>query len=151
MISMNRKDFIVNACGACMGTFGFSGLLSSCRSTKYITGVLGTNGITVNADDFKMTQKGKEAYRSFIIISNEALQYPVCLYRFSPNGYSALWMRCTHQGAELQAAGDFLQCPAHGSEFNNKGVVTNGPASYNLRTFPITVSNNELFIDMRAK
>jgi len=148
---MNRKDFIVNTCCACLATVGFSGLLTSCRSTKYITGILGTDGLTVSTDEFKITQKGKAAYRSFIIISNDALQYPVCLYRLNTNEYSALWMRCTHQGTELQASGDFLQCPAHGSEFNNKGMVTNGPASYNLRSFPVTVTNNELFIDLRAK
>jgi Rieske Fe-S protein len=148
---MNRKAFIVNGCGACLAMVGFPGLLSSCRSTKYITGALGTNGLTVSTNEFKLIQKGEIAYRSFIIIRNDALQYPVCLYRFNINEYSALWMRCTHQGTELLAAGDFLQCPAHGSEFNNKGIVTNGPASYNLRSFPVTVTDNELFIDLRAK
>src|SRR6476661_7604204 len=95
--SMDRKDFIVNTCSACLATVGFSGLLSSCRSTKYVTGTLGTNGLTVSTDEFKITQKGKAAYRSFIIIRNEALQYPVCLYRLNTNEYAALWMRCTHQ------------------------------------------------------
>lgn len=148
---MNRKDFIVNACSVCLTSVGFSGLLSSCSSTRYISGSLGKDGLTVEADEFKIAQKGKTAYRSFIIIRNEALQYPICLYRFNANEYSALWMRCTHQGTELQASGSFLQCPAHGSEFNNKGEVTNGPASNNLRGFPVTVSGNELFIYLRAK
>jgi Rieske Fe-S protein len=148
---LNRKDFIINTCGACMATVGLSGLLSSCTSTRYITGTLETDGLTVSSDEFKITQKNRTAYRSFIIIRNEALQYPLCVYRFDETEYSALWMRCTHQGAELQASGDFLQCPAHGSEFNNKGSVTNGPASNNLRSFPVTVSNNNLFIDLRAK
>lgn len=135
----------------CLTTVGFSGLLASCSSTKYISGSLGKNGLTVDANEFKITQKGKTAYRSFIIIRNEALQYPLCLYRFNANEYAALWMRCTHQGTELLASGNFLQCPAHGSEFNNKGFVTNGPASYPLRSFPVTVSGSELFIDLRAK
>jgi len=60
-------------------------------------------------------------------------------------------MKCTHQGAELQASGDVLQCPAHGSEFNNKGLVKTGPADTNLRTFPVVVNNNELFIDLRKQ
>jgi Rieske Fe-S protein len=60
-------------------------------------------------------------------------------------------MQCTHQGTELQASGDVLQCPAHGSEFNNKGQVTNGPADNGLRTFPITVTNTELLIDLRKQ
>lgn len=148
---MNRKDFIVNACGACMAAVGFPGLLLSCASTRYITGRLGKDGLTVSPNEFKIAQKNKTAYRSFIIIRNEALQYPVCLYRFNDAEYAALWMQCTHQGAELQASGNFLQCPAHGSEFNSKGSVTNGPASRALRNFPVTVSNDEIFIDLRAK
>ena len=36
-------------------------------------------------------------------------------------------MKCTHQGAELQASGDVLQCPAHGSEFNNQGTGNQWP------------------------
>ena len=95
-------------------------------------------------------QNGKTLYRSFIIVRNDALQYPVCVYRVSDNEYSALWMRCTHQGTELQASGDRLQCTAHGSEFDNKGSVKTGPADRSLRSFPVTVSSNQLFIDMRA-
>ena len=111
---------------------------------------MGQDGLTIALDDFKTVSKDKNsAYRSFLIIRNDALQYPICVYRFSNTEYSALWMRCSHQGSELQASGDFLQCPAHGSEFNNKGKVTNGPADNNLRTFPVTVNNNELFIDLR--
>ena len=109
------------------------------------------DGITVNKDEFKIKQKGGTAYSSFIIVRNDILQYPICIYRLNDNEYSALWMKCTHQGAELQASGDVLQCPAHGSEFNNKGIVTNGPASADLRTFPVAVTKEEIFIDLRKQ
>ena len=56
-----------------------------------------------------------------------------------------------HQGTEPQASGDFLQCPAHGSEFNNKAQVTNDSADNGLRTFPVIITNNELFIDLRKQ
>lgn len=146
---MDRRKFIQAGCAACLSATALAGILSSCKTTRYITGKLGTDGLFVSADEFKVTQKGNEGYRSFIIIRNDALQYPVCVYRFSDAEYSALWMRCSHQGSELQASGDFLQCPAHGSEFSNKGKVTNGPADKDLRTFPVTVNKNELFIDLR--
>lgn len=144
---MDRRDFIAKSCAACLSATVISGLFSSCTS-RYITGTLGKDGVTVNKDAFKLSG-GKEGYRSFIIVRNDALQYPICVYRFSETEYSALWMRCTHQGTELQASGDYLQCPAHGSEFNNKGKVTNGPADSDLRTFPVVINNNELFIDLR--
>ena len=148
---MNRRDFIAKGCTACLATTVFASMLPSCASTRYISGNLVKDGLTINKEEFKIRQKGYIEYRSFIIIRNDALQYPICVYRFSDDEYSALWMRCTHQGTELQASGDFLQCPAHGSEFNIKGQVTNGPADDNLRTFPVSITNTELFIDLRKQ
>lgn len=148
---MTRKDFIIKTCTACLSAAAISTLLPSCAATRYVSGNLGKDGLTISTDEFKIKQKGNTAYRSFIIIRNDALQYPICVYRFSNQEYSALWMRCSHQGSELQASGDSLQCPAHGSEFNNKGQVTNGPADNSLRTFPVTVVKNELFIDLRKQ
>lgn len=147
---MDRRKFIKNSCTACLSATALAGVISSCTSTKYISGKLGKDGLTVDVNEFVVRQNGKQSWRSYIIIRNEALQYPICVYRLNEKDYSALWMRCTHQGAELQASGDYLQCTAHGSEFDNKGTVKNGPADRNLRNFPVTVSNDQLFIDMRA-
>jgi Rieske Fe-S protein len=58
-------------------------------------------------------------------------------------------MRCTHQGTELQVYGDKLQCPAHGSEFGNKGELKNGPAATHLRSFPISIDNDQLKISLK--
>ena len=129
---MNRKDFLVKGCTACLSALAISsGLISCSTTTHYLSGKLEKDGITLDKNDFKLSHKGST------------------VYRHSENSYSALWMQCAHQGAELQASGDVLTCPAHGSEYNNKGVVTNGPASRNLRTFPVTITDNVLFIDMR--
>ena len=76
-----------------------------------------------------------------------SIQYIV--YRFDDNKYEALLMKCTHQGTELQAFGDKLQCPAHGSEFNKHGKVENGPASASLRTFPVTITDDQLQISLK--
>jgi nitrite reductase/ring-hydroxylating ferredoxin subunit len=148
---MNRRNFIKDSCSACLSVTVFASLVSSCTSTKYIPGKIGKDGLTISKDDFSIKQKGGTAYSSFIIVRNDALQFPICVYRLSGQEYSALWMKCAHQGVELQAAGDMLQCPAHGSEFNNRGKVTNGPANANLRTFPVLVNGNELFIDLRKQ
>jgi Rieske Fe-S protein len=56
---------------------------------------------------------------------------------------------CTHQGAELQVFGDKIQCPAHGSEFSNRGVLESGPANTDLRKFPIVIENNILKISLK--
>ena len=147
---MDRRKFIKNSCAACISASAITSVFSSCSSVRYISGVLGKDGVTIDKNEFISKKKNKNEYLPFIIVRNEALQYPVCVYRFSDNEYTALWMQCTHQGTELQASGDRLQCPAHGSEFDNKGAIKTGPADKALRSFPVTISNNQLFIDLRA-
>ena len=147
---MDRREFIKNSCTACLSATIIGTMIPSCTATRYISGTLGKDGLFVDTNEFVTKQNGKTIYHAFIIVRNDALQYPVCVYRFNDNEYSALWMKCTHQGTELQASGDRLQCTAHGSEFDNKGSVKTGPADRSLRSFPVNVSNNQLFIDMRA-
>jgi Rieske Fe-S protein len=144
---MNRKEFILKTCGACVGASVISGLLSSCNITQFTTGVITKNGLFINPKAFEKKEKGK--YHLYIVVRNEELLFPICVYRFSETFYSALWMQCAHQGAELNVAGEYLQCPAHGSEYNNRGKVTNGPADRDLRTFPVSVSDHQIFIDLR--
>jgi Rieske Fe-S protein len=148
---MTRKNFIVKACSACLSATAVAMVGTSCSATRYLPGNLVKNGLTINKTDFMIAGRKQSRIRSFVVIRNDALQFPICLYRFSDHHYSAIWMRCTHQGTELQAIGDTLQCPAHGSEFNSIGLVTSGPADNNLRTFPVIVNGNEIFIDLRKQ
>jgi Rieske Fe-S protein len=124
-------------------------MLSACTPTQYISGQLEKDGLVVNKDQFRVGNKG--SYASFVVVRNENLLFPICIYRFNDEDYSAIWLKCAHMGAEVNVVGDTLQCPAHGSEYNNRGVVTNGPATSNLRTFPVVVRNNDLFIDLRKQ
>lgn len=144
---MKRRDFIKSGCTACMAVTGLAALLPACKPGQLISGRLNNDGVLLNLDDFKM----KDGYRMYVVVRNEQLKFPICVYRFSESDYSALWMECAHQGAEVNVAGSYLQCPAHGSEYDNRGRVTNGPAESNLRTFPVTVTNDEIFIDLRKK
>lgn len=144
---MKRREFIRAGCGACLGGM----LLSSCNTTKFVAGTANDNGILVALSEFLTSSAGENKYRQYLIVRNEILRFPICVYRLSETKYSALWMECTHQGAEVQIAGDHLVCPAHGSEFNNTGNVTGGPASNPLRQFPVTLQEDQIFIDLRKK
>jgi Rieske Fe-S protein len=144
---VTRREFISKSCLACAGASLLS--LSGCAS-HYISGTVESNGISILKSEFSQTKKGTASYRTFLLVQHEQLEFPIYLYRFSETEYSALWMECTHQGAELQASGDFLHCPSHGSEFNNRGTVSNGPAEKNLRSFPINISGDKILIDLRA-
>ena len=147
---MDRKDFLKNCGFACMGSIGIAGILQSCSTTKLLNGKITGDDIIILVSDFE-TRNGSNVYfKKYLVIQNDMLQYPICVYRFNENEYSALWMQCSHQGSELQAAGDHLHCASHGSEFNNKGINTQGPAELNLRTFPVVASTNNIFIDLRS-
>lgn len=147
---MDRKDFI-KACGfTCMGSIALASMLQGCSSTKLLNGKINGDNLMVPLSDFE-TRNGKAVYfKKYLVVQNEQLQYPICVYRLNENEYTALWMRCTHQGTELQVFGDKLQCPAHGSEFTNAGAVQNGPADEKLRAFPVIIENNQLKISLKA-
>jgi Rieske Fe-S protein len=147
---MDRKEFI-KACGfACAGSIGIAAGLQSCRSAKILGGKIAGDDMIVPISDFQTKNGNSTYFKKYIVVQNDMLQYPICVYRIGENEYAALWMRCTHQGTELQVFGDRLQCPAHGSEFDNKGTVKNGPADVKLRTFPVTIEKDQLKISLKA-
>jgi Rieske Fe-S protein len=145
---MNRKEFI-QLCGlACIGGSVLTPILLGCSGSSMLNGEISGSDIIVPLDSFTI-QGSPTSYRESVIVYNKQLAYPICVYRFSESRYSALWMRCTHQGAELQVFGDRLECPAHGSAFTDTGAVLNGPASEPLRSLPVTVENNRLRISLK--
>ncbi len=146
---MDRKDFIKRCGYACIGGLVIPSILQSCSSLNLITKnrvnaeMDGTDLLVpissfVNGDNKKL----------YVIAQHPKLNYPVCVYRFSDTEYTALLMACTHQGAELQVFGEKLECPAHGSEFNSKGEVENGPAEENLRSLPTRIESGILKISL---
>lgn len=146
---MNRKEFLKTCGFGCLATITGISLLQSCSSSQVLSKEIKGSDILVPVSDFETVSNGKTDYKKYVIIQNEILQFPICVYRFNDSEYKALLMKCTHQGAELQVYGDKLQCAAHGSEFSNIGTVESGPANTDLRNFPITIENNILKISLK--
>ncbi len=146
---MKRRTF-TRTCVLCLGGAMLPPLVSGCQSTYYTQGVMESNGISVLRSEFDYLKKDQPMTRQYIIVRNDRMTFPICLYRFSDTYYAALLMKCTHKGAELNASGDHLHCPSHGSEFDNKGRVTQGPAEENLRSFAVTTDGQKILIDLRA-
>lgn len=145
---MHRKEFL-KACGiGCLGLISGSVLLESCMGTKYIYATLNDGFLEFPINEFEIIHKDELKFRKYIIVQHNKFKYPICVYRYSASEYTALLMRCTHQGTELQVFGDRLQCPAHGSEFTKTGAVQNGPADEPLRTFPIEIKEDILKINL---
>ncbi len=147
---MNRKAFIKSCGFACAGGIGVAALLQSCSANKILSGKIMADNLVISKRDFETKNSNNTYFKKYIVVHNELLQYPICVYRKNENEYTALWMRCTHQGTELQVYGDKLQCPAHGSEFDSWGAVQNGPADLKLRTFTITIEKDQINISLKA-
>ncbi len=136
---MNRKEFIKTCGCACVG--GLTMLsLGSCVVSNVSSTIVGTD-VIVPLDSFKDS--------NHFIVDNERLQFPIYVFKIADNDYSAVLMSCTHQGTELQAFGEILECSAHGSQFDQMGNVKVGPASENLHKFPVTIKNNQLKISLK--
>ena len=147
---MNRKDFLKTCGMACVSALPLSILMQGCAAPKSIAARIRGDDLIVPLSDFIQRKSAQIVYRPYVIVHHELLQYPVCVYRFSDSDYSALWMSCSHQGAELSVYGDKLVCAAHGSEFTNRGEVTGAPADKPLRRFPVQFTADHLKISLKA-
>lgn len=147
---MNRKSFL-RVCGAgCLGMTFLVASLESCGTTKRIYGDIVGSDMLVPLSAFAFAKKGGVEYRNSIIVQHEDLQDPICVFREKDGkSFTALLMRCTHQGAQLQLFGDKFACPAHGSEFDYHGQIQQGPAESNLRSFPTLIENQQLRISLQ--
>lgn len=142
---MDRKEFI-KACGySCLGVLGIS-LLDACKPVKYIQSANENNRLKVARSEFIEVKKDKTQTRRYVFVKTSTLDFPIVLYRFTENDFSALLLQCPHQGAELNVHGDLISCSAHGSEFNNKGEIVQGPAEQSLRKYKVISDNENIYI-----
>jgi Rieske Fe-S protein len=139
----SRRDFIKKTAGIsaflCCGMAGTS-LLQSCGSVNYITAEIKDRSIRIGKAEF--------ADNTYLVIANMALPAPIYLHKVSEEEYTAFLMLCTHNDCELEATSKMLVCPCHGSEFDLKGEVTEGPAEKPLMEFDVVVSEKEIRIDL---
>ena len=145
---MQRKDFIKQCSFACLGLMGLSAIVESCGTSKSLSGNIdGSKKLSIPLTSFLRSSKSNK-YNSYIVVRNDSLNYPIVVYRNGENTYTALLLRCSHQQNELSVSGELLTCPAHGSSFNMKGEVVNGPAEMKLREFPTSSDAQNLYIDL---
>jgi 3-phenylpropionate/trans-cinnamate dioxygenase ferredoxin subunit len=70
----------------------------------------------------------------------------------TPDGFLAIEDRCTHAEVRLSDGwvdGSCVSCPWHGAQFDLKtGAALSAPAILPTRTFPVTRSGDDLFVDL---
>lgn len=146
--AMNRGQFL-RTCGASCLSMSALTLLESCSSAYYAQKpVVKDKSIVVAKTEFQNVTKKGTSIRPYILVKLENQNFPIYLYRVSDADYTAVLMKCTHQGNELNAHDGYLTCPAHGSEYDKTGKVTEGPAEKNLTTFKVTSDAENVFIQI---
>ena len=72
-----------------------------------------------------------------------------CIYRLS-DGFYATDGICTHETVHLEdglVMDDEIECPMHQGVFNIKsGEAISPPACNDLKTYPVKVDNNKIFV-----
>jgi 3-phenylpropionate/trans-cinnamate dioxygenase ferredoxin component len=82
----------------------------------------------------------------------EAGRTPVCLAHAEDGNFYALNDTCTHEEFSL-SDGELwdmdVECPQHGSRFNLvTGKVTGLPAVIPAQTYPVTVEDGDVYVDV---
>ena len=68
----------------------------------------------------------------------------IVIVRPTENTVTAYSAICTHEGCTVQPAGKELDCPCHGSVFDLKGAVLQGPARRPLRQIKVSLSGDDV-------
>jgi Rieske Fe-S protein len=64
-----------------------------------------------------------------------------------PDGaHTVLSSECTHRACTVEAQGDRIVCPCHGSTYDRKGDVLRGPAERPLRRYPTRLTSDGVLI-----
>jgi len=74
-----------------------------------------------------------------------------CIYH-TPDGFFATDGYCTHEEEHLEdgiVIGNVIECPLHQGRFDVRtGKALSAPVCIDLKTFPVTVSGNEIYISL---
>lgn len=93
---MDRKQFL-KACGfGCLAAISGTTILNGCSSSQ-ISREIKESDLLVPISDFIVQKGAKTQFKKYIVIQNDILKAPICVFRFSENDYSAIFMLCTHQ------------------------------------------------------
>jgi Rieske Fe-S protein len=127
------------ACRACLSRRAFLGqsalaaaaLLAACGDGQIGGG--GTTGpiqsVTVTASAFP----GLATVDTLVDINAQ-----IAAKRTGPATFVAFSRACTHEGTRIDLVQTGFFCPSHGSQFDNNGHVTAGPATRDLDKLPTT-------------
>jgi Rieske Fe-S protein len=79
-------------------------------------------------------------------LESNDLEYPILLIKTSESSFAALSTECMHLGCQVRMQRTVLRCPCHGSVYDLKGGVLNGPTERPLNSFPVQIQGSQVEI-----
>jgi len=143
-IYMDRREFIEKvglmsltglAAGSMISTFG-----CKAPASLYTKSVFEGNKVKIVKSDWPPAA-------AYVVVQHPTNEHPIYIHK-EGNDYMALHMECTHRGCGLKAEATQLTCPCHGSKFDTRGQVTEGPAKKPLVSYRTTSDPNTVFVEI---
>jgi cytochrome b6-f complex iron-sulfur subunit len=133
---MDRRTFLT-ALG--LGGVGFSALIAAVGNLLYLKPAVDYGPPTViragKPDEYKEGIKEVMEDQRVVIVRDK-------------KGFAAISITCTHLGCTVRTSDAGFECPCHGSQYDNDGFVTGGPAPRPLDWYQVSIApNGELEID----
>jgi Rieske Fe-S protein len=75
-------------------------------------------------------------------------EHPLIVLVQNNVSHTVLSSQCTHRGCTVEAQGERIVCPCHGSTYDRAGAVLRGPAQRALRRYPAEVKDGVLIIQL---
>jgi cytochrome b6-f complex iron-sulfur subunit len=139
---MQRRDFINNL-AQMTAVVSAGAFFAACSKSSGNPSGNNTGGSTLISADLssELTGIGDSKVMGTNIVIREATGD-------TASSFIALSLVCTHQGCTVNfdGANDVFNCPCHGSKFDGKGNVLNGPATAPLNKLKVTVTGSELVV-----
>ena len=127
---------------AVVSSTGVPLLLSGCVGLATVRAQVDQNKIKLN----KKETQALNAPNGILIVKAPQLPGPIILRNLAEVGIVAVSSICTHRGCEVRAMPHSLQCPCHGSEYDELGEVLEGPATRPLKRYEIIETPDLLII-----
>lgn len=140
---MRRREF-VSTCALGAASFALGGCAS--LVTRTVTPVDGRLELPL-AHYPELTERGG----SLRVLPAGASE-PVYILANDDGAFTALSPVCTHLGCTVEIEGARLVCPCHGSTYDRRGTVLQGPAPRSLAHYPTTITaDGVLIVDLRSR
>src|SRR5690606_9686100 len=82
----------------------------------------------------------------FVLLQHPTIPRSIYLHHHPDGNYSAVLTLCSHQGCEVEPAGDRLACPCHGRQYQLTGEVIRARADRPPRRYDVTSDPEHVYI-----